>query len=313
VTATGSRQTLILIHGRSARLSTAALLSQWRTALERGLERDYPQGPELNQVRVQQVYYGDLLEQVRDGGSVSSAVELADRENALQKLVAMKSRKKFRRVNYEALPGKNRLKEFAADIGAPLSTVLGLGEKRIRKVMPELISYWDNVNGIRDEVQSRLRTLLIAALERDDRVMVLAHCLGSVVAYDTFWGLSQQPRSLTQRVDTWVTLGSPLADNYVRHRLAGGKSVSSTVSYPDIVNTWLNVAAEDDYVCHDETMANDFQVMLDSRLISRIQDYRIYNLTERYGRSNPHGALGYLIHPRMSKILSDWITAADDT
>jgi hypothetical protein len=60
-------------------------------------------------------------------------------------------------------------------------------------------------------------------------------------------------------------------------------------------------------------MANDFDNMLESRLLSRIDDYHIYNLTEHYGKSNPHGAIGYLIHPRLSLILKDWLKAGLDT
>ena len=311
-------QTLILIHGRGTQPSQTHLLAHWRTAIERGLERDFPKGLDLSNTRVQLVYYGDLLNDIRVGKDVNPATDLADRENALKSLVARKNSKQFRRVHYEALPGKSSFKEFRADIAAPLSSVFGMSKRRIRRVLPELHEYWENTGGFRDSVSERLEEHLEAALQRGDRVMVLSHCLGTVIAYDTFWKLSRGGDTGTadHRVDTWVTLGSPLADDYVRHHLAGGKSSAQGndgVSYPDFVNNWLNVAAEDDYVCHDETVANDFQTMLDNRLISRIEDYRIYNLTERYGKSNPHGALGYLIHPRMSHIIQDWLAASPDT
>ena len=77
--------------------------------------------------------------------------------------------------------------------------------------------------------------------------------------------------------------------------------------YPSNLINWVNVAAEDDYTCHDETMANDYGRMLQTQGISRIQDYRIYNLAARYGRSNPHHAVGYLIHPRVAAIVGDWL------
>ncbi len=47
--------------------------------------------------------------------------------------------------------------------------------------------------------------------------------------------------------------------------------------------------------------------MLDARLASRINDYTIFNLTVRYGKSNPHNALGFLVHPRFGKIVGDWL------
>ena len=319
-------QTLILIHGRSSQPSATHLLKHWRSALERGLARDFPDGKGLSKTRVHLVYYGDLLQKLQGDSAPNPATELADRENALKTLVALKNSKQFRRVHYEALPGKSSFKEFRADIGAPLSNALGLGSKRIARVMPELLEYWQDTDGFRQQVIDRLEEPLNAALERGDRTMVIAHCLGSVIAYDTFSRISRGNRAqllaqpaeklADKRVDTWVTIGSPLADNYIRHRLAGGKShpeTTGSVSYPDLLNNWINVAAEDDYFCHDETMANDFADMLDSRLLSRIDDYRIYNLTQHYGKSNPHGAIGYLIHPRLSLILNNWLTSDPDT
>ena len=67
-----------------------------------------------------------------------------------------------------------------------------------------------------------------------------------------------------------------------------------------------NVAAEDDYVCHDNTLKDDFKSMLQQQAVSMVHDYRIYNLAVRYGKSNPHSSVGYYIHPRVSKLLVEW-------
>ncbi len=47
--------------------------------------------------------------------------------------------------------------------------------------------------------------------------------------------------------------------------------------------------------------------MMREHIVSRISDFRIYNQTVRYGKSNPHSSVGYLIHPRLSKIIRDWL------
>jgi hypothetical protein len=46
---------------------------------------------------------------------------------------------------------------------------------------------------------------------------------------------------------------------------------------------------------------------MSQRLVSTVTDYRVFNHAVRYGRSNPHSSVGYYIHPRVSKIMADWI------
>ena len=48
--------------------------------------------------------------------------------------------------------------------------------------------------------------------------------------------------------------------------------------------------------------------MLQLRRVSFVKDYHVFNLAVRYGRTNPHSSVGYLIHPRMAKIIADWIS-----
>jgi hypothetical protein len=71
--------------------------------------------------------------------------------------------------------------------------------------------------------------------------------------------------------------------------------------------SWHNVSAEDDYCCHDNTLANDFKAMLKDKMVSCIRDYQIYNLAVRYGKSNPHSSVGYYIHPRVGQLIVDWL------
>jgi hypothetical protein len=93
----------------------------------------------------------------------------------------------------------------------------------------------------------------------------------------------------------------------VKRRLEGA-GAEGPAKYPNNILWWTNVAAEDDYVCHDDRLANDYADMLAYRLVSRIEDLRIYNLAVRYGRSNPHNAFGYLTHPKVSRTIAKWLT-----
>ena len=103
-----------------------------------------------------------------------------------------------------------------------------------------------------------------------------------------------------------MTLGSCLGDSHIQKRLMGAKETTDA-KFPVNVISWHNLAAEDDYTCHDNTLADDFKQMLQQRNVSAVHDHKIFNLAVRYGKSNPHSSLGYFIHPRMAKILSDWV------
>lgn len=309
--------TLLLIHGRGHKPDADAYLELLRTALSSGLKREYPEAGGLDAVDLRFIYYADLTAPLVEEPNFNPVIDLADRKNALSALTR-RTTKQFRRTHYEAVPGKSSLKEFMADVGAPLSRALGMGDRRIARVMPELTAYWKDEQGFASTVRERVRQALLPALTTGSHIMVIAHGLGSVIAYDSFWQLSHDEAlsNPNHRIHTWLTLGSPLADNFIRNRLLGGKANPETggkPSYPNLLINWTNIAAEDDYFCHDETVADDFSDMLKQRLISRIQDVQVYNVTERFGRSNPHSSMGYLIHPRTSRAVHEWLTKSRDT
>jgi len=303
-------KTLILIHGRGFKPPREALESLWFAALRAGLARDAAAAiPAFERCRREFVYYGDESREVlaAAGRHHDAALDLADLRNALTELRALPRSKDFRREHYERLPGKTPIKEFLADVGAPALAALHLEGHAIGRLLPELLDYWRGAASPMRRVDARLREAVGTALGRGDDVAIVAHCIGSVFAYNALWALSRgAAASPDRKVALWLTLGAPLGDEGVKRRLDDA-GVEPARRRPNNVVAWLNVAAEDDYVCHDDRVAGDYRDMLERRLISRIDDARIYNLAVRYGRSNPHNALGYLIHPRVSRAVATWL------
>lgn len=302
-------RSLILIHGRDYKPAAEDLMDISVAAMTAGIERDFPEDmDDFNALNKEQCYYGDLTNAflIATGGNYDDQLDLGDRRNALQKLRSISKRKNFGVNRYDRLPGKTALREFAADVAASV----GLSRAFIGKVAPELNEYWNKQSDFGDKVRERVRLTLTRALKRGDKILLVAHSTGSVVAYDVLWELSHDPRYAEEfanhKVDTWLTLGAPLGNSMVRRRLFGAGQKGRR-RYPSNVVTWHNVSAEDDYFCHDNTLADDYRNMLKQRQVSSIRDYHIYNLTIRYGKSNPHSSLGYLIHPRMAQIISEWL------
>lgn len=308
-------KSLVVVHGRGFKPPRGELEALWTQALRAGVRRDAADAlPGFDRCRCEFVYYGDEVNAVLNtaGRSYDASLDLADLKNTLSALSALSRSKQFRREHYDRVPGKTAFKEFLADVGGPTLSVLGLKERALGRFMPELIDYWRPSGSRLRPVVARLCDTVGDAMERGDDILLLSHCIGSVIAYDALWELSRGGyrggRCADGKVATWLTVGSPLGDESVKQRLAGANAEPVT-RYPNNILSWINIAAEDDYVCHDDRVANDYHGMLERRLISRIEDVRIYNLAVRYGRSNPHNALGYLMHPRVSRELARWLGA----
>jgi hypothetical protein len=303
---------LLLVHGRGWKPEPATLAGLWREALALGVARDHggKLAKRLEAVPHDMVWYGDAIAPVLEsrGERFDEALDVADRRRALAELAKRDRAKLFRRQYYDRLRGRSGLGKWLMVLSAPFARGLGMDQRLIERIAPELATYLDG-GPLAEAARARFREALVPALEAGEDVMVIAHCLGSVVAYDVLRALSADGTLRPDaKVHAFVTLGSPLANDSVRLRLDGAAEPEPQ-RYPANLTHWFNLAAVDDYMCHDTTVANDFGPMLRSRLLSRLEDYPVCNLTRRYGRPNPHSAVGYLAHPRMAALVADWLGA----
>lgn len=282
-------------------------------ALRSGIERDCPNMLDsFDALKKSAAWYGDLNAEILNarGKHYDEKLDIGDRQNVLTTLREIKVRKRFGIRQYDQLPGKSAIPEAVVNIAAPVLGTVGLSGPMIRLVMKDFGKYFDRKLDYAMKVRARLKDRLCELMDRGDRIALLSHGTGSVVAYDVLWQLSHdlklKEKYCDKKVELWMTLGAPLGDTNIRKRLLGAKE-KAAARFPHNVIIWHNVAAEDDYTCHDNTLADDFKMMLKQRVISAVHDHRIFNLAVRFGKSNPHSSIGYYIHPRTSKILADWL------
>lgn len=308
-----SGRSLLLVHGRGFKPAAEHYFDFALAALATGMERDFPGDlDDYYGLNKRMCYYGDLANDVlrHHGKHFDEVLDIGDRRNALAQLKLLEKRKHFGVRRYDQLPGKTAVKEFAADVIVPLLAILGFSKPFIARESKDLAEYWYGASDYTESVRARVREKICEALDNNEKVMLMSHCTGSVVVYDVLWQLSHDEKYAAKyagkKIDTWVTLGAPLGDSMVRRRLLGAKK-KGREQYPGNIVTWHNVSAEDDYLCHDNTLADDFRPMLKQRLVSSIRDYNIYNLSVRYGKSSPQSSLGYYIHPRVAQIIAAWL------
>jgi hypothetical protein len=176
----------------------------------------------------------------------------------------------------------------------------------LRETMREVQRYLANRDGIADDIRARLRAPLERAWSQGEEVLLIAHSLGSVIAYDTLWELSHVQRA-PGRVDLFVTLGSPLATGFIYRELRGAREPGRR-RYPTNIRRWVNFASLGDVTALRPMLAKYFGEMRSLGLIESIDD-RV-DLTNYYrdgGRLNAHEAYGYLVQPALAELVGDWL------
>lgn len=309
----GTERELIFVHGHDFKPAAEDFMDISVSAMTSAIERDFPETLEkFHALKKTLAYYGDVTDALlaKKGQRYDEMLDVGDRRNALVRLRSFDKKKHFGVSRYDRLPGKTAMGEFFADVFAPVLGRIGLGKKILEKVGLDLVEYWDRSSEFAEKVRARVRERICAALDADRHILLVSHGTGCIVTYDVLWQLSHQPgfgeSYQYKKIDMWLTLGSPLGDTLVKRRLLGSDK-KGVERYPINVVSWHNISAEDDFMSHDNTLADDYKAMLRQRQVSCIRDYRIYNLAIRYGKSNPHSSLGYLIHPRTAQIMAQWL------
>jgi len=309
-----SDRSVLFVHGRSFKPSPGTYLDVLASALAAGIEGDFPESlSALASVSKILAYYGDLTNEflASKGEAYDEQLDISDMQNVLHELKQLDRKKGFSVARYDKLPGKSAVSEFAASVLAPVLSAVGLEKPLVSTATKDLGEYWKRDSDLGKAMLSRVRDSICRALDSDHRLLLVSHGTGSILTWDALWELSHDPefapRYADSKIDVWLTLGSPLGDSMVRKQLRGVDR-KGRERFPTNILAWHNVSAEDDYMSHDNTVSDDYKAMLKQRQISSIRDYRIYNMAVRYGRSNPHNLIGYLVHPRIAKIVNDWLT-----
>ncbi len=190
-----------------------------------------------------------------------------------------------------------------------LPILLRMLRGELKATANETNSYFHNTGYIASKIREKLKQQLRPLLESDQRILLIGHSLGSVIAYDTLWALSQL-EMIPNKVD-FLTLGSPLGMNYVQKRLLGHEHTDA-IKYPSNIRNWINVAAEGDVTALDRKLATDFNQMLDLGVIESIEDHceGIYNFYHDENGLNCHSDYGYLLIPEVANTISTWLQQA---
>lgn len=164
--------------------------------------------------------------------------------------------------------------------------------------------YVHNRKSIAEAVRQMLKSVLREAHQTGRPVLLLAHSMGSVIAYDSLWQLSREERS-DARVALFLTTGSPLGQKIVQRHLFGVDAVGED-RYPANIDRWINIAAIGELTAVDRTLKNDFEEMIELGLVPDIEDRDSFNYYHMHGTLNVHVEYGYLINEVVARVISEW-------
>ncbi|MDH3756487.1 MAG: hypothetical protein OEV10_09605 [Gammaproteobacteria bacterium] len=179
-----------------------------------------------------------------------------------------------------------------------------LASERVELHLRDLMRYAHNRNDIAAHTREMLKMPLRAAWESGRPVLLAAHSMGSVIAYDVLWEMSRDPRDELQ-IDLLLTMGSPLGQGYLQRRILGHDE-SGRARYPCNIRRWVNLSAVGDMTAVNPCLGNDFGEMVELGLVECIEDIEIFNFFRHDGELNVHAEYGYLVNKVTAAVVADW-------
>ncbi len=321
---------IILVHGRSTKPSAREKRRLAFKALRHGVGRVSDSAfaaLEESDVSLTLAYYGDISNRIlgknhhplltaRDPEHDWVPCEQDGYYDASLSASFARSNGEFTGGHYAQLLKDEKDRRFVDELAAIASRIaepLGLNGLLVRHSSPDLGAYFSNPE-IGEKIRDRVREPLMKALRAGDRICLVAHSMGCLVTYDALWQISRDPefQKLHARtgcvVELMLTFGNPLGEPGVRANLLDAQ-LSPSQHFPrGILHNWINLSAEDDYIAHDKTVADDYRDMLVHGHLHRIIDRpSIYNFWVHGRHSNPHKLYGYLDHPVVGAEIARWI------
>ena len=186
-----------------------------------------------------------------------------------------------------------------------------LPDPAVKSAIRETERYFQNQEGIGLSVRELLKTPLRQMFAAGDRVLVIGHSMGSVIAYDALWELAHlenQPAG----IDLFLTLGSPLGMNFVQDRLLGYRG-NDGQRFPCNIHHWINVSAHGDLTALDPQLRDDFMPMIEHGCIKSIEDryHGVFNYFRNEKGLNTHRSYGYLVEQHVARTVLAWWQAGE--
>jgi len=293
--------TVLLIHGiNNQDNSKENIKKTWSDALKSGAAKAGRTMP--NNVKFIAAFYGDVLFEETESWNKNKptsspmSIESPDEDYANDEVAALylEFQKKYgisdKQISQELDAGDNfqaqkRMakgihKSWLKAIARVLEKILPSKGKRVAKIFLSQAAAYLHKPGLKEKIDDLVMTQIINGLPKDEKVVIISHSLGTIVAYDLMRRLRHQVK-----VKLLLTAGSPLGIEIVKRRLG-----PPLICLPN-VDKWVNVSDREDFVA--------FQTKLTSTTFGCDKIENIDRLDN--GDEDAHDVLKYLAHDIVAK------------
>ncbi len=180
----------------------------------------------------------------------------------------------------------------------------------VKTSFKDLAEYYNN--GKTDEqkfeiepVRNKIRQRLMALIRkyRDHDILIVAHSMGSLIAYDVMTNLPAH-----YKIKVFVSMGSPIGLPVLREKIAREHgwpaSENTLLPTPECVESWYNFSDKEDHfaVFHDLS-----QFYLPNKKKVAPKDYIVENDYKDWVTNNAHKSFGYLREPTLAKVMAEFL------
>ena len=218
-------------------------------------------------------------------------------------------------------------KDRGLDLVKLLAGALSVKDEVMTRFLRETELY-DQDQYIADQMRASLEQALRDAWDSGLQPAIVAHSMGSFIAYDVLWRFSHRRAEgfaayNRKRIKMFATLGSPLGDSSVRNLLfARHHCHHSRRQFPTSIECWHNYACLGDVVAHQRNFDSTFYSPMRAlglfptgkpyRSIDYVDLHNPFEVVSHTGnrgreKRNPHKSYGYLVQPRLGSWLADYL------
>jgi hypothetical protein len=181
-----------------------------------------------------------------------------------------------------------------------------VAKPEVELTLEEARRYLLNRGGCAMAIRAMLKQVLRQAWQDDERVLLIGHSLGSVIAYDTLWELSRS-EPVESKIDLFLTLGSPLGSRFINKRICGAAHPLEE-RYPSNICQWANFSARAEMTSIHPELLPYFREMLDLGLLQSLTDeVDLYNHFRGNLGLNVHKSYGYLVNVKVAERIAVWL------